>query len=298
MADVIVIGSLNMDLTMYVDHFPQTGETLTSKAMMTSAGGKGSNQALAAARLGARVAMAGCVGKDAYGDALIEALKAENIDTTLVRRSESVGTGTAMIAVCGGSNKIIVDAGANACVTPRDIEAMEDDIAKARALILQFEIPLQSVERAIEIASCHATRVFLNPAPYQDFPMEVMAKADYVIPNETEAMRLLGWERLDAGNAEKALRLLRAAGIQNPIITMGSRGVAYLEGETCHCQPCCPVQAVDSTAAGDTFIGALSSALLCGKTLSEAVAFAQRAAAYCVSRKGAHASIPTLRDLM
>ena len=175
---------------------------------------------------------------------------------------------------------------------------MENDIANARALILQLEIPLRAVERAIEIAGCHATRVFLNPAPYQDFPMEVMAKVDYVIPNETEAMRMLGWERVDAGNAERALRQFRTAGIKNPIITMGSRGVAYLDGETYHHQPCCPVQAVDSTAAGDTFIGALSSALLRGKTLNESVAFAQRAAAYCVSKKGAHASIPMLRDLM
>lgn len=295
MADILVIGSLNMDMTVYVPRFPRVGETITGRDLLTAAGGKGSNQALAASRLGADVAMAGCVGDDMYGDALIRGMQEGHVDVRHIRKTAEAATGLAVITVCEGANNIVVAPGANMCLTEADMDALEGEIAAAKALILQLEIPLVCVQRAIDIARKHETMVFLNPAPYQEIPASMYGAADYFILNETEAMALLGWNKLV--DVEGALRALKEKGVKNPIITLGDKGAAYLHAGRFHHDPCCRVTPVDSTAAGDTFIGALARCILAGDELPEAVQFAQRASAYCVTHKGAHTSIPTLDDV-
>ena len=297
MADILVIGSLNMDMTLYVDRFPQIGETLPCTGMLTAPGGKGSNQALAASRLGGIVKMAGCVGCDAYGNELIDSLQANGVDTSLIKRMPDVSTGVAAITVSNGANMILVSAGANAAITPEYIDLLDDEIAVARAVVLQLEIPMPAVLQAARLAHKHGCLVLLNPAPYQPMPEELLRLVDYLIPNETEAMAMLGVDHLDASNAEASLRAMQSFGVAHPMITMGDKGVAYLNGDAYHLDPCNKVQAVDPTAAGDTFIGGFISALLGGSSIGEAVAFAQKASAFCVAHKGAQTSIPTVAQL-
>lgn len=297
MSEVLVIGSLNMDMTLYVDRFPQIGETLPCQRMLTAPGGKGANQALAASRLGSSVRMAGCVGRDAYGSALIDELKRGGVDTALIRQLDNAPTGVAAITVCDGANMILINAGANAEITPEDIDAMEPEIAAASAIILQLEIPLPAVIRAAEVARRHGCLVALNPAPYRELPPKLLRLADYLIPNETETMAMLKWDHLDESNVGEALQNILALGVAYPVITLGDKGVAYLhEGRVC-LDPSNKVDAVDTTAAGDTFIGGLITARLAGKPLPDAVSFAQRASAYCVAHAGAQPSIPTLEEV-
>ena len=298
MSDILVIGSLNMDMTFFVDHFPEAGQTIGSQGFLMAPGGKGSNQAMAASRLGGRVYMAGCVGEDLYADALVDNLKGNGVDTTLVRRIPSVNTGLACITVCDGANMITLDAGANARMTRADIDCMEEVFSKVDYVILQFEIPMSTVEYAAEVARKHGCTIIVNPAPYQPISQYLLNNTDYLIPNETEAKELLGWDEISPRNVSEALRTIRDMGVKQPMITLGEKGVAYLNGDRCVVQDCIPVKAVDTTAAGDTFIGALVSRLSAGESLIQAVDFAQHAAAICVTRKGAHSSIPMLSEVM
>lgn len=298
MSGILVIGSLNMDMTFYVDHFPDVGQTISSLGFMMAPGGKGSNQALAASRLGAKVYMAGCVGEDLYANALTDNLSENGVDTTLVQRIASMNTGLACITVCNGANMITLDAGANAKVTQADIDGMESVFADVDYVILQFEIPMSTVEYAAEVAHKHGCTVIVNPAPYKPIPQRLLKHTDYLIPNETEAKELLGWDELSLQNVSEALNAIRDMGVKQPMITLGEKGVAYWDGDKCVVQGCVPVKAIDTTAAGDTFIGAMVSCLSAGKTLSQAVDFAQHAAAICVTRKGAHSSIPMLSEVL
>lgn len=297
MTDILVIGSLNMDITLYVQRFPQIGETVEGSGMLMAPGGKGSNQALAASKLGSSVRMAGCVGQDIYGETLVQGMQDGGVDTSLIRVLSNDSTGLAIITVNNGSNMIVVNAGANNRITADDIDAMETDIQDCQAVILQLEIPLAAVQRAVELAHKHGKTVFLNPAPYKQLPDALFAMVDYLVPNETETMSMLGLDHLNEENVAEALGALKAKGVRCPVITMGDKGAAYLSEGKCHIDPCCKVTPVDSTAAGDTFIGAMASSLIKGNSLSKAIAFAQKAAAYCVSHKGAHSSIPSLDDL-
>lgn len=298
MSGILVIGSLNMDMTFYADHFPEVGQTIASRAFMMAPGGKGANQALAASRLGGQVYMAGCVGEDLYADALVDTLNTDGVDTALVRRVASVNTGLACITVCGGANMIMVDAGANARLMPEDIDRMENVFSEVDFVILQFEIPMPTVEHAAKTARRHGCTVIVNPAPYQPISPELLKNIDFLIPNETEAKALLGWDEISPRNAADALNALRAMGVKQPMITLGDKGAAYWDGSQCVVQACCPAKAVDTTAAGDTFIGALVSRLSAGESLTQAVDFAQHASAICVTRKGAHSSIPALREVL
>lgn len=295
--DILVIGSLNMDMTMYLDRFPQIGETLTCRDILTTPGGKGSNQALAAARMGAQVQMVGCVGDDLYGQALIHNLSENGVDATHVKSLPDMTTGLAVITVSNGNNMILLNAGANACITPSDVDAVIPQIIKAKAMILQMEIPLDTVLHAATIAHENGVLVILNPAPYQPLPAELLKMTDYLIPNETEAMALLGWKHLDESNSAQALEALCAMGVKHPLITMGDKGVAYMSQGIPHLAPCFRVKAMDTTAAGDVFIGGFVSRTLCGDSLPDAVSFAQRASALSVSRKGAQVSIPTFKEV-
>lgn len=298
MSAILVIGSLNMDMTFYVNQFPQVGQTINSQGFFMAPGGKGSNQALAAARLGAQVYMAGCVGADVYADALIDDLEESKVDTTLVQRMAGTNTGLACITVCEGSNMITVDAGANARMTPDRIDQIKEIFEKVDIVILQFEIPMPTVERAAELARQSGCTVIVNPAPYMPMSQKLLQHIDYLIPNETEAQALLGWQEVTPRNAFEALKAMLDMGIPHPMITLGDQGVAYLDGDEYRVQKCIHVKAVDTTAAGDTFIGALACGMLSGKTMPQAVEFAQRASAICVTRKGAHSSIPTLSEVL
>ncbi len=290
---VLVVGSINMDLVVRTARLPQAGETVSGTSFATIPGGKGANQAVAAARLGARTAMIGRVGDDAFGAELRRVLAADGIDCRAVRAVAGVATGVALIEVDdAGRNHIVVVPGGNGRLTAADVEGHEDLLAAARVVVLQLEVPLATVAWTAARARALGKLVVLNPAPARPLPPELLASADYLVPNELEAAALTGPPVDSPAAAAQAARRLRAQGPRNVIVTMGAAGVvsATAEGQQHHTAR--PVQAVDSTAAGDTFIGGLCAALVEGRPLDQAISFAQAAAAISVTRPGAQTSIP------
>ena len=220
--DILVIGSINFDLVVRAEHFPAAGETIQGGDLATFPGGKGANQAVAAARQGARVAMIGRVGVDHYGDELLENLQKNGIDTALVRR-DAAATGTAMIVVdARGQNTIVVSPGANGKVVPEDVEIAS--LMDLKLVLCQLEIPLETVVHASELARRHGARVLLNPAPARELPDELLANCDYLLPNENELSLLSGQPVLDLASAEKAARKLLKRGVKNVVATMGANG--------------------------------------------------------------------------
>jgi ribokinase len=293
MADVLVIGSLNMDLVVRAERLPEAGETLSGSGFATVPGGKGANQAVAAARLGARTAMIGRVGDDAFGAALRAGLEAEQVDCRGVRAVPGVASGVALIEVdAAGRNRIVVVPGANGRLLPTDVDAHGELLAGAKVMVLQLEVPMAVVAAAALRARALRKVVVLNPAPAVPLPPELLPAVDYLVPNELEAGALTGL-RVDSREAAiEASRRLRARGARNVIITMGEMGVLAAGLGGVHHHPARPVRAVDTTAAGDTFIGGLCAALVEGRPLDQAIAFAQVAAAIGVTRAGAQPSIP------
>lgn len=298
MSTILVIGSMNMDMTVFASRLPISGETLSGDGFLLSPGGKGANQAIAASRLGGETSMLGRVGEDAFGDLLIQCQTENGVRTDLVKRTPDVSTGVASISVVDGANIIIVVGGANDCVSNKDIDDCEQRIAQSDAVLIQLEIPMETVAYAIQCAKKHHTKVFFNPAPAKKMEEALLKGIDFLVPNEHEAAMLLDIPRVTVENVEYALRAFRARGVVTPLITLGSAGVALLDGEECILAPCHPVHAVDTTAAGDTFIGALAVAVTGGMALRDAVDFAQRASAICVTRKGASAAIPTRDEVL
>ncbi|WP_070106550.1 ribokinase [Burkholderia plantarii] len=297
---VAVVGSLNMDLVVRAPRLPKPGETLSGHGYAQAAGGKGGNQAVAAARLGAQVAMLGRLGDDANGAALRAALEAERIDCAALATSAGVPTGVALIVVDDASqNAIVIVAGGNGLVTPEDVAAHDAMIAAADVLVCQLETPLPAVRAALEAGRRHARIVVLNPAPaLAPLPDGWLPLVDWLIPNEIEAAALTGVPIATPADAELAARRLAEGGARNVIVTLGGQGVVarYADGGTRH-YPAPKVAAVDTTAAGDTFIGGFAARLAAGDALDEAIRFAQRAAALSVTRVGAQPSIPTLQEL-
>ncbi|KVQ00617.1 ribokinase [Burkholderia ubonensis] len=297
---VTVIGSLNMDLVVRAPRLPLPGETLAGHAFAQAAGGKGGNQAVAAARLGAQVAMIGCVGADAHGAALRAGLEAEGIDCAGLATSATASTGVALIVVDDASqNAIVIVAGGNGEVTPDTIAHHDAAIAAANVLICQLETPADAVFAALSAGRKLGRTVVLNPAPaIAPLPAGWLPLVDYLIPNEVEAAALTGLPIRDPADAEAAARALQAGGARNVLVTLGARGVLALtaDGAARH-YPASAVQAVDTTAAGDTFIGGFAARLAAGADVDAAIRFAQRAAALSVTRAGAQPSIPTLAEL-
>jgi ribokinase len=297
---VTVIGSLNMDLVVRAPRLPLPGETLAGHTFAQAAGGKGGNQAVAAARLGARVAMIGCVGADAHGDALRAGLEAEGIDCAGLATSASASTGVALIVVDDASqNAIVIVAGGNGDVSADTIARHEATLAAADVLICQLETPVDAVEATLRAGRRLGRTVVLNPAPaVAPLPAGWLPLVDYLIPNEVEAAMLTGRSVGTPEQAEAAARALQAGGARNVLITLGARGVLALtaDGAARH-YPAPAVNAVDTTAAGDTFIGGFSARLAAGAEVDAAIRFAQRAAAVSVTRAGAQPSIPTLAEL-
>ncbi|MFB9389273.1 ribokinase [Streptomyces coeruleoprunus] len=286
MTRIAVLGSTNMDLVAYVHRAPRRGETVTGREFRTVPGGKGANQAVAAARAGGKVSMIGAVGSDDFGARLRAALADAGIDTALLRTTDG-RSGTAHIVVDDeGGNAIVVVPGANAAVTsltPED-EAL---IATADSLLLQLELPLSAVIAGAEAAHRHGVRTILTPAPAQCLPPELLASTDLLIPNEHEAVELTGVADPHAAAAE----LLRS--VPEVVITLGSAGCLYAaRGAQPVTVPTRRVRAVDTTAAGDTFTGALAVALGEGRPVADALAWASSAAALSVQRPGASSSMP------
>jgi ribokinase len=295
---IAVVGSVNMDLVVRTSRMPLLGETLTGSDFHTIAGGKGANQAVAAARLGADVSLIGCIGNDRFGAEMRAALAAEGIELTQLCTCENAATGVAVIMVDAASqNSIVLAPGANALLAPRHIDQAVGAIEHAELLICQLETPLAAVERAVEIAQAHGTPVVLNPAPAQALPAELLAQVDYLIPNETEAALLTGVEIRNIDSAEIAAGELCRLGAKTVLITLGAQGVLIADAAGMRLFAAPTVKAVDTTAAGDTFVGAFAVGLAEGLAVADAIRFGQRAAAISVTRFGAQTSIPYRQEL-
>lgn len=297
--DIVVIGSLNMDMVVRTNLIPNAGETLIGQAFALSPGGKGANQAVAAARLGAEVSMIGRVGKDTFGSEMLEIIRNEGIHIEHISVSEHEATGVASIVIEeDGENRIIVVPGANIELTVEDIQALEAVISQAKIIVLQLEMDLAMSEQAIAIAHRKGIPVILNPAPARVLKDEMLAQVSYLTPNETEAGILSGMTVDSAETAEQAARILLQKGVQNVIVTLGSKGALIVNTEGAKAVPGFPVKAVDTVAfCGDSFNGALAQQLVIGKTLEEAVSFANAVGALAVGKEGAIPSLPQLSEV-
>ncbi|MEK4472404.1 ribokinase [Paenibacillus sp. FSL R7-0048] len=296
--DIVVIGSLNMDMVVRTNRSPNAGETLIGQAFALSPGGKGANQAVAAARLGAEVSMIGRVGKDTFGSEMLEIIRNEGIHIEHISVSEHEATGVASIVIEeDGENRIIVVPGANIELTVEDIQALEAVISQAKIIVLQLEMDLAMSEQAIAIAHRKGIPVILNPAPARVLKDEMLAQVSYLTPNETEAGILSGMTVDSAETAEQAARILLQKGVQNVIVTLGSKGALIVNAEGFKAVSGFPVKAVDTVAAGDSFNGALAQQLVLGKTLEEAVSFANAVGALAVGKEGAIPSLPQLSEV-
>jgi len=297
---VIVVGSLNMDLVVRMPQIPRPGETLLGGVFKTFPGGKGANQAVAAARLGAHVTMIGCVGGDAFGQEMRDTLTAEGIDTTHVLVHPESATGVALIQVdAKGQNSIAVASGANFQLTSADVEKAMQAIENFDVLVMPLETPLETIYTAARIASERGAKVLLNPAPAQMLKPDLLELVDVLLPNEYEAALMTGSSSLQsAADVQSAAEKLLSLGVKNLMVTMGSRGAMLFDGQMESNISACPVQAVDTTAAGDCFVGALAVGLCEGKSLLSAAEFASAASAISVTRDGAQPSLPRREEVL
>jgi len=303
MQDILVIGSLNADLVVRAPHFPQPGETISGGDLQIIPGGKGANQAVAAARQGASVAMLGRVGSDSFGPFLLDSLKSNSVDITHVHADDSA-TGTAIIVVdANGQNSIVLSAGANGKVSPVDVD--NATLFRPSLILLQLEIPTPTVLHAARYARKNNIRVILNPAPAKPLPDELISLIDFIIPNETELSLLTGIEVKDIPSAEKAAKVLLDRGAKNVIVTLGEKGALLVSGNQTTQVTAYKVYVVDTTAAGDAFIGGFASALLesddmrqqaSSLQIIEAVKYANACGALAATKFGAQPSLPTKEE--
>lgn len=296
MGNVLVIGSINVDYTIHTERLPKLGETLVGRDFAMNFGGKGANQAVALARSGCDVKMLGAAGNDAVGELAIQNLQVCGVDTDAVIRVTRP-TGAAVITVCDGDNHIILNAGANDCITPETVLKNEALFNWADVLVMQYEIPIESVLCAARLAKSKGKTVILNPAPVKDVPRELYAFVDWLIPNEFELQLITGISPDDHVQTVRAMSVLRQMGCKNAVVTLGRRGCAYHRGDAVACLGVFDVPSVDTTSAGDSFIGGFCQALLANKGADGAVFYASAVAAITVSRPGASASIPTADEV-
>ena len=299
-ARISVVGSLNMDLVIRSSHIPQPGETIIGSYFQTIPGGKGANQAVAAARLGGEVSMVGRVGNDAFADVLLDNLTAAEVDTTFIQRDESAASGAALIVVDdNGENIIVVASGANMQLTETDVERAEQVIAASDVLVLQLEVPLPVVTRAAQIAQAHQVAVVLNPAPARELPPELLELVDVLVPNESETAILTGLPIGSKVELEQAANKLLNSGIGSVVITLGGRG-AFLASPDYKSKiyEAFSIQPVDTTAAGDAFVAGLAVNYGDGKTLPDAIRWGNAAGAMAALRFGAQSSLPTRNEVL
>ncbi|MDD4689982.1 MAG: ribokinase [Eubacteriales bacterium] len=287
---IVVIGSINTDLVINTERLPRIGETINGSGFSVNCGGKGANQAIAAAKLGGDVSFIGAVGNDANGEMALGNLKTGNVSTTYIEKV-SVNTGVAVITVAGGDNCIVLDSGANGMITKEIIDKNEGLIKSADAVIMQLEIPMETVTYAAQVAKRHNVKVILNPAPIIALPKELTDNTDVIILNETEAEFITGTYPDTKENGKECINKLKSMGIEQAIITLGGDGSIYNDGDEIIHQPAFKADVVDSTAAGDTFIGAYT--IRCDLDIKERIVYATAASSITVSRKGASSSIPT-----
>lgn len=298
---ILVVGSANTDMVISAEHFPLPGETMMGHGFMTNHGGKGANQAVAAARLEGNTAFIGKVGDDQFGHSTIEMMKGEGIDVSGLTVTSEQASGVALITtVPSGENSIIVDSGANGLLRPEDITNAEKLFEDAGIVLMQLETPINTLTEAAAMAKKHGAYVVLNPAPApkEPLPVELLKNVDLLIPNETEAAYISGVNIAGDEDLPAAMNEIQKLGVKDVIITVGSRGVcARIDGEMVTV-PAFKVKAIDTTAAGDTFCGALCVALSNGKPLVEAIRFGCKASSISVTRRGAQMSMPRLEEIV
>ncbi len=290
---ILVIGSFMMDLVVRTSRAPENGETIIGERFGQFPGGKGANQAVAAARLGATVSMAGKLGKDDFGREFLTVLEQERVGSDYVRTDASCSTGIGSIVIDQtGQNRIIVVPGANMNFTVEEVDQLEEVIRASQTLILQLEMRMEVVERAAELAAKHGVPVILNPAPAQALSDSLLKHVTYLTPNETELELLTGVKANGAEEIWGAAKLLITRGVQHVIVTIGEKGAVICHANGFHHVPGFPVSALDTVAAGDSFNGALAVELLRGASLPEAVHFANAVGALAVTKEGAIPSLP------
>ncbi|MEI3605218.1 ribokinase [Pseudogracilibacillus sp. SE30717A] len=296
--EVVVIGSINMDLVMDVKQRPAGGETTMGESFFTNPGGKGANQAFSAATIGGNVTMLGCVGDDLFGEQLLINLKNIGVNTEYIQKIDGETSGIAMITVDqNGENSIIVAPAANNKVTPQYITLHEHVIKRAKAILIQLEIPFESVEKSIEIAKKYHVPVLLDPAPAQELPDHMLTKIDYILPNETELEQLTNRKIVDQKTAIQASQLLISKGVKTVISKLGKDGVIICQNDRAEWIKGYDVHAIDTTGAGDAFAGAFATKLVAGLDVKSSAKYANAVGALTVTKKGAQSAMPNKEDV-
>lgn len=299
MIEIMVVGSINMDLVVRTVRAPKAGETVHGSDFKLVPGGKGANQAVAASLMGASTMLIGCVGQDAFGPELLAALRNKRVNVEHVKSLSGIPTGTATIIVeDSGENRIVVVPGTNAHVSVSDVEAVAEMISSAKVVILQYEIPLESVARVIDIASHSNCQVVLNAAPAYPTSQQLLSQIDTLIVNESEAKLLSGIEVFDLSSAFNAADKLRQQGAKMVIVTLGSQGAILSSAKLRIHVSALAVKVVDTTAAGDAFVGGFAASLVKGRDLLNALKFAVSAGSLATTKLGAQPSIPQEQDVL
>lgn len=298
MKKIIVIGSCNTDMVIKSDRLPVPGETILGGTFLMNPGGKGANQAVTIARMGGKVTFISKTGNDIFGRQSVELYNSENINTDFIFSDANHPSGVALISVdAHGENCIVVASGANAHLDTKDMDAAREEIESGDILLMQLEIPIETVDYAANIAKEKGIKIVLNPAPAQSLPTALIEKLYLITPNKTEAEILSGIKVTDLESAKRAAIAISEKGVENVVITLGSEGALIKEGDAFHKVDSYKVETVDTTAAGDTFNGALCVGLAEGLSILDSVKIASKAAALTVTRMGAQSSIPYRREL-
>jgi len=286
MKNIVVVGSINIDLVTACDHFPAIGESMFGDTFNIFCGGKGANQAICAAKLGADVTMIGCVGNDANGQLALDNFKKYHVNTDYINKVDTA-TGVALIIVAENDNEIVVIKGANACVDINVVKQAKEKIINADMVVMQLEIPIKTIDYVLDLCKDQKIPVILNPAPYQSIDNEMFDKATYLTPNEVEINQMFGeaYPKVLADNPNKI------------IMTAGCKGVYYHDGIKLRQIKAAKVNVVDTTGAGDTFTGALAVALTNKNCLADAINFAQKAAGIAIGKMGAQTAMPTIEEM-
>lgn len=294
---IVVIGSLNMDMILESSKFPEEGETILGQHFSTAMGGKGANQAIAAARLGAKVSFIGAVGKDNFGEELIDNMKKEGIDTTFISVIENEKTGVACIHLSQSDNRITVIPGANSHLTSQHIDCADNLLKEADLVLLQMEIPLETVEYAIEKVKRMGKKIILNPAPAVKLSGNLLNKVDYLTPNETE-LSILAYGSNEGQDIDHSAKYLLSLGVKELIVTLGKDGAIYYSnsGKKKNFKPY-NVSVVDPTGAGDAFNGGIAYSLARGEKINQAIDLAMKVGALAVTKLGAQAGMPTNEEV-